>query len=142
MSFNSRVKNAQNALTSTLFGTSAAPQTVAGNSVLMSKVAPGTMTAHIVAICKTSTLTMAPKWQVSDDGGGTWYDVKSQNNAAYVTFTAGTGSSVTTTIELDGPISLSGHRLARAVVFTGVTTADGLVDAASVQYSWLQSDLA
>lgn len=139
MAFNYRVKNAQNAVALTAL-TGAAPQVGAGNSVLMQNVTPGTLSAKVTMAVKTSSLTMTPSWQVSDDGGSTWINVKTASNASQVATAGGTGSTVSTTIQLDGSTALSGHRLARCIVTTAVGVADGVADAYAVSYSWLQAE--
>jgi len=138
MSFNNRVKNLQNALASTVL-TGAAPQVGAGNTVLMNNVMPGTLSAKIVMAVKTSSMTMTPSWQVSEDNS-TWVNAKGFNNPAYVATAAGTGSTVTTTIQLMGDMALSGHRYVRAIVTTASGTADGVADAYSCSYSWIQNE--
>lgn len=139
MAFNYRVKTNQQAVTTTTL-TGAAPQVGAGNSVLMQNVTPGTLSAKIVMVVKTSSMTMTPSWQVSDDGGSTWINVKTASNASQVATAAGTGSNVTTTIQMDGSMALSGHRLVRAIVTTAAGTADGANDSYAISYNWLQAE--
>jgi hypothetical protein len=104
----------------------------------MGSIAPGTLSAKVVMAVKTSSLTMTPSWQVSQDAS-TWLNVKSMTHATQVATAAGTGSTVTTTVVLDGPASLSGWKYARIIVTTAGATADGVADAYACSYSWMQA---
>jgi hypothetical protein len=140
VAFNNKVKTAQNAKATTAL-TGAAPQVGTGNTVLMSNVVPGTLSAKMALSCKTSNITQTPSWQVSADNS-TWVDFKGVNNPAQVATAGGTGSQVVTTIVLEGPPSLSGWRYVRAITTTAVGVGDGSTsgDAYTISYSWLQAD--
>lgn len=138
MSFNAKQKNGQLAVSFTVL-TGAAPQVGNGSTCPMNMVFPGTLSAKVRMDVKTSSLTMTPSWQVSQDAS-TWINVKTMNNAAQVATAAGTGSTVSTTVNLDGPASLSGWKYARAIVTTAGATADGVADGYACSYSWMQND--
>lgn len=139
MSFNVRIKNNQNALTSTGVA-GAAPQTVAGNTVLVQKLEPGSLlAAKIVMIVKTSSLTMTPSFQGSVDNV-TWEDLFPMNSAANVATAAGTGSAVTTSRTIVLPMPAP-YRYMRAVVKTAGATAVITDDFYSVLYHYVEKDL-
>jgi hypothetical protein len=135
-----KIKMAQNAKAATGL-TGAAPQVGTGNTVLMTGVMPGTLSAKMALSCKTSSITQTPSWQVSSDNS-TWINVKGINNPAGVATAAGTGTQVVTTIVLIGDVALSGWRYARAVTTTAAATGDGSTsgDAYTISYSWVQAD--
>lgn len=87
---------------------------------------------------ETSSLTMAAKWQVSNDAS-TWYDVAhgSQNAAAVVLGTGTGGADAAITKAVPAPDSIYGYRFARlALVTAGATGA--AVDTYSIGYSYNQ----
>jgi hypothetical protein len=105
MSFNSRLKYNQNATYSTATSITAVAAastvgTAAGNKILTKDIMPG---AGVVAKCtmlvNTTSLTLTPKWQGSQDASS-WEDIFTINSAANVATAAGTGSDVTTTRSL------------------------------------------
>lgn len=114
--------------------TGAAPQTVAGTAVLVQGIETGSLSAKVYAKATTNTLTITPKWQVSDDGS-TWRDAKPSNNAANVALVTGTGSAVTDTVQIAAPDSVYGSIYARLICVSGVGIGGGAgVDEASVYY--------
>lgn len=122
--------------------TGAAPQTVAGNTIVMGKPGasprPGTLSATVYAKATTSTLTVTAKWQVSEDGS-TWVDAYGSNRAANVAIATGTGSAVTDTVSIAAPDGVYAHNYARCIAVTGVGVGGGAgTDEASVAYFFLK----
>lgn len=116
-------------LTTTSATGSAPATTITGPTLKLNDVEPGALCANVTFTIKTSSLTLAPKWQVSD-GGGTWEDFKMTNNPANVVAVTGTGSSVATTYAFEAPASLCSHKYARMAIVTGgasVTAQDDLI---------------
>ena len=109
-----------------------------GTALAMNTVEPGTLSALCVGSIETSSVVATYKWQVSQDGS-TFYDLKSQNNAANVATAAGTGSAVAHSFVLDCPKSASGWRYVRLVAtLSGASTAAADVTAGT--YTYLQID--
>ena len=115
--------------------TGASGSTIAGPTLPMNDVAPGTGSARVYAQATTNTLTLTPKWQVSADGS-TWLDVKLANNAANVTLVTGTGSAVAATIALAMPDACYGWLYSRVSLLTGGTTAS-TGDEYNIGYNYL-----
>ena len=93
---------------------------VAGSAVRTGQFAQGTLQALVEVTIATGSLTIAPKWQVSDDDS-TYYDLREGSGPAPVTFTA-TGSRV-----LAAPEAARAWKFARpALVVAGAdaTAAD------------------
>lgn len=109
----------------------------AGATLLSQTVTPGTLSALFVVDAETSTITIAAKWQVSDDGS-TWYDVAgAPNNAADVVLATGTGGAdAAVTRVVPAPTQVHGWRYIRAVARVGVTTG-AAVDTYSIAYRYL-----
>ncbi len=130
MSFNKRLNVAQLATAST--GIAGASGTVVtGNPVTLAAAQHGSISALVTLIVETNTVTLAPKWQVSNDNV-TYYDV--QGNTG--TTRTGTGSTATTTEVL---VLNAGcvWRYARVAVVVGVTTAVVTKEFFSVSYNYL-----
>lgn len=119
--------------------TGASGTTVAGPTMIMGDVQPGTLMVLLYAQATTNTLTLTGKWQVSNTGtsGGTWYDAPLANNAANVTIVTGTGSAVNSTRFVEAPDSVYGWKFARYSLVTGGTTA-GAGDEYSMSYQHLR----
>lgn len=122
----------------------AAPQTINGNSLPVMNpdgssglaVAPGTLSARVVASLTTATLTVTGKWQVSENGS-TWVDAANSNNAANVVIATGTGALVETTKAISAPEACYGHTYTRFVLISGVAAGGGAgVDEASIAYNF------
>lgn len=74
----------------------------------------------VTATANTASLTVAMKWQVSNDRA-TWVDASNgPQNAASVPFT--TGTSVAKTMVISAPDSVYASRFARCVIVTGGAT--------------------
>jgi hypothetical protein len=139
MAFNSKLKNGQNPRALSAVTAVAAGTVVAGNTIILDKVEPGsTVVARVEMLVNTTSLTMAPSWQVSTDNS-TWLNLKPMNNAANVATAAGTGSDVTTTVGLvlGGPFPF---RYARAVITTAGATAHATADKLAVSYNYVAKD--
>jgi hypothetical protein len=141
MGFNSRIKYNQTPTAATATGAVAAGSTVgtaAANKVLMAKVADGTEVGCIVSMkVNTTSLTLTPKWQGSQDGT-TWRDLFSANSAANVATAGGTGSDVTTV--RDVAIGKRGYKYVRVVFVTGGATAHATADTYEIiGYNWIEA---
>lgn len=81
------------------------------------------LSALVTVDAETSTLTMAAKWQVSNDGS-TWVDVAngSQNAAAVVLATGTAGADASVSKAIPAPDAIYGWRKARIAIVTGGTT--------------------
>lgn len=110
---------------------------IAGNALLTgdnSRQKVRNLSALVTVDCETDTLTMAFKWQVSNNGS-TWVDVAngSQNAAAVVFATGSAGSDAAVTKMFPAPDSVYGWKYVRAAIVTGVTTG-AAVDTYSIGY--------
>ena len=119
--------------------TGAAPQTVAGATIATGDY--DKLSALHYGKATTSTLTVTGNWQVTRDGGSTWYDVYGPNSAALVAQVTGTGSAVTATRVIDAPEAVYGWPNARFVSKSGVGVGGGAgVDEASIAYYGVVKD--
>jgi hypothetical protein len=105
--------------------TGASGSVIAGPTMIMGDVQPGTLMVLVYAQATTNTLTLTGKWQVSETGtaAGTWYDAPLANNAANSIIVTGTGSAVSSTRFVEAPDSVYGWKFARYSLVTGGTTA-------------------
>lgn len=79
-----------------------------------------TLSALVSATAATATLTVAGKWQVSNDNS-TWVDLSNgSQNAAAVVLTTGTATIATKAIP--APDAIFGWKWARFALVTGVAT--------------------
>lgn len=139
MSFNCKLVPTNLAIATTGF-TGAAPQTVAGNTLLVENVKVGTLAANILAKATTNTLTITGKWQVSDDNS-TWRDAYLPNRPANVVIVTGTGSAVTDNISVAAPDGCYSHRYTRFIALSGVASGGGAgTDEATISYSFQKWD--
>lgn len=130
--------------------TGAAPQTVNGSSLPIMQpqassglaVAPGSLSALVVANVTTNLLTITGKWQVTAGGASpTWYDVGVGNNAANVAIATGTGVLVTTSKVISAPEACYGWLYARFVLTSGAAVGGGAgVDDVAISYSYRLSE--
>lgn len=89
--------------------------------------------AQVTATANTASLTVAVKWQVSNDRT-TWIDASNgPQNAASVPFTTGTSAAKTQLIS--APDAVYGARYCRAVLVTGGATG-AASDLWSIGYSY------
>ena len=114
----------------------AAPLTggaVTANKVPMGTVERNTLSALLYAKATTGSLTITPKWQVSQDGTN-WYDAAPANNPANVVLVT---ASADATVQIEAPDCAYGALYARLVVVTaGATGGDSPDDEFSVSYSY------
>lgn len=130
MAFNVRLKSGQNPLAAT--GIAGASGTVAtGNTISLANVTPGTLSALVTITVETSTLTLIPSFQVSNDGS-TWYSVQGSNG----TTRTGSGTPATTSEVLALKDSVM-WRYARVVATVGVTTAVNTKEFLACSYTYL-----
>lgn len=94
------------------------------------------LSALVTVDAETNTITIAAKWQVSNDNS-TWVDVAngSQNAAAVVLATGTGGADASVTRVIPAPDSVYGWRYARVAVVNGVVTGNA-VDTYSMSYSY------
>lgn len=115
----------------------AAGATVAGTTSIntgdASRQKVKSLCAQVTGTAATATLTMAVKWQVSNDRT-TWTDASNgPQNAASVPFT--TGTSAAKSMLISAPDAVYGAQYCRAVIVTGgATGAAG--DTWSIGYSY------
>lgn len=137
MSFNSRYRTGQKALAATATGAVAAGTAKAGNTLPCDGIDLRTVAADVSMVVQTSSLTLTPSWQVSDDNS-TWKDLFAQNSAANVATAAGTGSPVTTARTIAFPGTAA--RYVRAIVTTAGATAGATVDTYAISYRYLLNE--
>jgi len=90
--------------------------TVTGTAVNMTAVSPGTLCALVEVTIATGSLTLSPKWQVSDDNS-TFYDLQEGSGPAPVAIAA-TGSKV-----LSAPEAARAWKFARPAIATSAHNA-------------------
>lgn len=103
----------------------------AGNAVAMNAINIGDtprlklrgLSAKVNALAETNTLTLAAKWQVSNDNTN-WFDLAngSQNAAGVVLATGTGGADVAIDKIIPAPDAIYGWRWARLAIVVGVTT--------------------
>lgn len=116
-------------------------QSVAGNAVFMGgsvfrKVAD--LSAVVVALAETNTLTLSALWQVSNNNS-TWLDLAyAPNNPAVVVLATGTaGADTAVTKVIPAPSTVNGYKYARLSLVVGGT--NGTVnDTYTIGYSYRQ----
>lgn len=100
----------------------AAGTTVGGTAVRTNNVEVGSLSCLFTVDAETNTLTIAGKWQVSEDNS-TWYDAPVENNAANVVLATGTaGADAAVSKAVPAPASIYGWKYVRAAVESGGTT--------------------
>lgn len=116
----------------------AAGTVVSGGTLATQNIGNGkTLYATIAMGVKTSSLTMTPSFQHSDDNS-TWVDCAPLNNAANVATAAGTGSLVTTTKTIP-LVDARTFKFVRAIITTAGATAHATDDVMSCTY-WFEAD--
>lgn len=104
------------------FDSDSAGTTDAGEILSTANIAAGSLSCLFVVDAETNTITLAGKWQVSDDRT-TWYDMAPSNNAATVVLATGTaGADATVSKALPAPEQVLGWKYVRPACETGVTT--------------------
>jgi hypothetical protein len=103
----------------------------------MGTVEPGSLCALVTVDAETNTLTLAAKWQGSNDGS-TWYDVVQPHNPADVVLATGTsGADAAVTKIIEAPAGIYGNRFGRCAVYNGVATG-GSADTYSIGYNYVR----
>ena len=136
-----RFRREVHGLSATAAITGAAPQVVNGNTVELSQVEPGTLSANVTALADTDTITLTGSWQVQLKDGTTWVDLAhSSQNPAGVAFATGTaGADTAVSLVFPFPAEGHGYRRARFIVTSGTGVGGGAgVDEVSVlNYSYV-----
>lgn len=98
------------------------------------------LSAVVTALAETDTITLASKWQVSNDAS-TWFDIahEPQNPAAVVLQTGTTGTETAVNVVIPAPRGLYGYKWARSSMVVGVTTGTD-DDTWSIGYSYRKLD--
>jgi hypothetical protein len=114
--------------------------TATSNKILVGDVEIGTyFVAKVSMVVKTSSLTLTPKLQGSNDGTN-WEDLFNLSSTAAVATAGGTGSSVTTARSILCPVIP--YKYARVVFVTGGTTAHATDDTYALSYHWVKKGYA
>jgi hypothetical protein len=94
------------------------------------------LSAKVVVLAETDTITIACKWQVSNDNS-TWLDVANgtQNAAAVVLATGTAGADASVTKVFSAPDAAYGYKFARIALVNGVVTG-AAVDTYSLSYNY------
>lgn len=133
------LNNYGGAASMTINGTShVAPNNVVrGNTLLTDQIEPGTLDAYVDAVAETSTMTLALRWQVSDDGT-TWKDVMplGDTSATDPVITTGTGSAVEAKKLFSAPPAVFAHRYAAIALVVGVADSGNAADAWAYSYNY------
>ena len=95
------------------------------------------LSARVTVTADTATITLTPRWQVSDDNS-VWVDLFQPNNAAYVIQATGTVAAVLR--HISAPQGVFAHRFARVVVQVGVATGQ-VADVGNIGYNYQLDDL-
>ena len=141
MAFNDRVVFNGQSVAVVVNGTVVGSDTSAGPTLLMSAVKTGTLSAQVTVDAETNTITLAARWQISQDEA-TWHNAVPSNNAANVVLATGTaGADAAVTKAVSAPSAVYGARFARVVIDVGVTNGTA-VDSANVGYNYLLDALA
>ncbi len=114
--------------------------TVTGNHVTIggSKQRAESLSALVTVDAETDTITLAAKWQASNDTT-TWVDVAngSQNAAAVVLATGTDGADASVTKVIPAPSCIEGFKYARLAIEVGVVTGTAS-DTFSIGYQYRQ----
>ena len=107
----------------TNFPSGAAPQVLSGAKIDMSRVEPGTLSAHVKTTAQTTSLTVVGYWQVSMNDTD-YYDVAPVNGAALVALATGTaGADTAVNKVIPAPDAVYAWKFARMQLVTGVGSA-------------------
>lgn len=113
---------------------------VGGNTQIMDRVAPHSLSATFNVLAETNTITIAAIWQVSVDGS-TWLRVSpTTNNAAEVVLATGTAGADSAVVRVvAAPPAVHGFKYVRAAVLTGGTTG-AAADTYSIQLNFVDKN--
>lgn len=113
----------------------AAGTTTGGPALRTNLVEPGTLSCLLAIDAETDAITVAPKWQVSQDNS-TWKnltDTTAALPAGWATGTTGADASVERVIAC--PVQASGWKFVRAAIVSGGATG-GTADTYSFTYQY------
>jgi len=119
------------------FNTVTAGNAVSGNTLFIGGTykKAGDVSAIVGLTAATSTITLAAKWQVSNDGS-VWVDALNEpQNPASVVLVTGTAAAITKAVP--APQAVYSHKYARCQVVVGVATG-AVGDLYSIGYSYRQ----
>lgn len=106
-----------------------------GTALPTNLIHPGTVMMECTGSITTASVVATYKAQVSYNGGSTWYDVKSVNNAAAVTVAGGGGSPLAHAVTLEIPSGVMAYGLLRGVAtLSGAVTDPADVTAITFRY--------
>lgn len=135
MAFNDLLQNNQQSTALTINGATSG-SIVAGPTLLMSRVGRHTLSAKVVALADTNTLTLTAIWEVSDDAS-TWTRAGGPNNVTPTAIATGTaGADTAVTRNIDAWDSVYGKRYARCSALVGGTTGAS-IDSCTVSYDYV-----
>lgn len=124
------------------FDTIAAGSAVSGNAVFLGNDVQrvSSLSALLVIDAETSTITIAARWQVSNDNS-TWVEVahNAANGAATVIATGTAGADASVTKVYEAPAAIYGYKFARVQMVVGVTTG-AVGDTYTYGYSYIMGD--
>lgn len=100
------------------------------------KLQMNTLSARAAVTVATNSLTVTPKWEVSDDQS-TYYAVKNPSNAAWTVLATGNGTGATTNHVLTAPSAVYGWRFCRVALTPAAATGTS-ADVATVTYNYVQ----
>lgn len=113
---------------------------VSGNTLFIgqSKRKVTDLSAQLTVLAETNTITLAPKWQGSNDGS-TWIDLAyAPNNPAVTVLATGTaGADAAVTKGVAAPDAAYSYKFSRCQVVVGVVTGTSS-DIYSIGYSYRQ----
>lgn len=113
------------------------------NAVLMNDVMYGTLSARIALTAATNTITLAMRWEVSDDNS-TWESCLLEGQdvtAALTDIVLTTGTAAIKTFHAAAPRAAYGKRYCRVSIVVGVTTG-AAGDLYDVKYDYARRDFA
>lgn len=111
----------------------AAGTTVGGPAVKTRLIEKGALSCLLNVDCESDALTLAPKWQVSDNNS-TWKDLTDTTAALPAGWATGTtGSDASVERQIACPLSAWGSRFVRLALLTGGATG-GTADTYSFTY--------
>lgn len=119
------------------FSTDVSGTVVGGSAVPMGNVVPGSLSARLALTAATSTITLAARWQVSDDNS-TWEDCLLEGAdvvAALTDLIIATGTAAIKTVHMGAPDIAYSKKYARVSLVVGVTTG-GTSDLYDIKYDW------
>ena len=94
------------------------------------------LSAVVVVDAETDTLTLTPRWEVSNDESTWWIVTHGSNNAAAVAIATGTGSAdASVSRVIPAPDAIEGYQFARLSLIVGATDGN-TADTYEIGYSY------